>query len=213
MTIAADTTQQPQREPDRRGDSLSSPRSERIAFAADVAELERRVRSSALWRGPDSALVRQLVSFLAYVPESPAELGRERAIWALSQGRGENLTEPLLEALGNDDWRVRAYAAWTLALTRESRAVPALISALQDRVWRLRGAAAWALVEIGDARALTPMTRALNDEAWQVRWAAVSFVGKHEARIAASRLLQPRLNDRHIAVRTAAADALAGQTQ
>lgn len=212
MTIAADTAQQPQREPDRRGDSLSSPSSERIAFAADVTELERRVRSSALWTGPDSALVRRLVSFLAYVPETPAELGRERAIWALSQGRGEALTEPLLEALGHNDWRVRAYAAWTLALTREQRAVPALISALQDRVWRLRAAAAWALVEIADDRALAPLTRALNDEAWQVRWAAVSFVAKHADPIAATRFLQPRLNDRHIAVRTAAADAVTGHT-
>ena len=208
MTIAADTAQQPQREPDRRGDSLSSPLSERIPFAANASELERRMRTSALWTGPDSALVRQLVSYLAYVPESPEQLGREHAIWALSQGRGESLTDPLLEALGNDDWRVRAYAAWTLALTKEQRAVPALISALQDRVWRLRAAAAWTLVEIGDARALAPMTRALNDEAWQVRWAAVSFVAKHGDPAVAARLLQPRLTDRHVAVRSAAADAL-----
>lgn len=212
IAIATETVQQPQGEPDRRRDSLSSPSSERIPFAANVAQLERRVRSSALWTGPDSVLVRQLVSYLAHVSESPAELGRDRAIWALSQGRGERLTEPLLEALGNDDWRVRAYAAWTLGLTREQRAVPALISALQDRVWRLRAAAAWTLVEIGDARATAPMKRALNDEAWQVRWAAVSFVARHLDPVAAARLLQPRLNDRHIAVRTAAADALTSHT-
>ncbi len=208
VTIATDTIQSSRREPDRRADSLSQPSSERIPFVADVPELERRVRPSALWNGPDSALVRLLVKVLPHVADSPEELVRDRAIWALSQARGDGLTEPLLEALGDSDWRARAYAAWTLGLTREQRAVPALIAALQDRVWRLRAVAAWTLVEIGDARALPAMTRALNDEAWQVRWAAVSFVAQHADPVAAARLIEPRRNDRHIAVRTAAADAL-----
>ena len=52
------------------------------------------------------------------------------------------------------------------------------------------------------------MTRALNDEAWQVRWAAVSFVAKRGDPAVAARLLHPRLTDRHVAVRSAAADAL-----
>lgn len=213
VTIATDTAQQSRREPDRRGDSLASPSSERIPFTTDVPALERQVRSSALWTGPDGALVRRLLSFLPHVAESPDELGRERAIWALSQARGDGLTEPLLEALGNSDWRVRAYAAYALSLTRERRAVPLLIVALQDRVWRLRAMAAWTLVEIGDVRALPAMTRAMNDEAWQVRWAAVSFVAQHANPVVTARLLESSLNDRHVAVRTAASDALTRHTR
>lgn len=204
----ADTTQRAPLEPDRRGDSLSQPSSERIPFHADIRQLAARARQPQLWSGPDSVLVRLLVSYLDYDSEAPQELGRDRAIWALSQARGNQLVEPLLGALADGDWRERTYAAWTLALTRERRAVPALLAALEDRVWRLRAMAAWSLGEIADARALTPMTRALNDEAWQVRWAAVSFVARFADATVAARLLQPRLQDRHAAVRDAAADAL-----
>ncbi|HJU73993.1 MAG TPA: M56 family metallopeptidase [Gemmatimonadaceae bacterium] len=195
-------------EPDRRGDSLSAPSSERVPVTANVAELEARVRGSALWSGPDSLLVRELVSHLPHAPTSPEDLVRDRTIWALSQARGDKLVEPLLQALGDDDWRVRAYAAWTLGMAREPRAVPALIAALEHPVWRLRAMAASALDAIGDPRAIDAMSRALNDEAWQVRMPAVSFVASHAQGKTAAGLLQPLRTDRHIAVRLAVQKAL-----
>jgi len=165
------------------------------------------VRASSLWRGPDSLLVRNLMSHVGTTGDAE-ELYRERAGWALRQARGNTLIEPLLESLGDPDWRVQAYAAWTLGVARERRAVPALLRALAHPVWRMRAMAAAALVQIGDPNALSAMTKALEDEAWQVRAPAVSFVATHSVPVTARRLLEPRLSDRHVAVRSAAADAL-----
>lgn len=196
-------------EPDRRGDSLASPLSERVPHTANADSLAAAVRDSPLWNGPDSALARLLATYLTHTQDEPYELGRKRAIWALSRGRGEALVDPLLESLGDADWRVRAYAAWTLGIARERRAVPALIEALGHPVWRMRAMAASALLDIGDPSAMTAMVRALGDEAWQVRWPGVSFVAAYTDSTVAARVLTPLLRDRHIAVRLAAAEALA----
>ncbi|MGQ0643177.1 MAG: HEAT repeat domain-containing protein [Gemmatimonadaceae bacterium] len=166
----------------------------------------------AALNGADSLLLRRLLSNLADVPTGPQELGRDRSLWALTRARDGVLVQPLIDALGDSDWRVRAYAAWPLGVARDRRAVPALVDQLAHRVWRLRAMAAWSLHAIGDAAALPALVRMLDDEAWQVRWPVVLFVGARAAPSIATRLLAARLNDRHIAVRNAAADALAALT-
>ncbi|HEX2079003.1 MAG TPA: M56 family metallopeptidase [Longimicrobium sp.] len=193
-------------EPDTRGDSVAGPLSERVPLPAG---LDYATLGQAGERGPDSALVRLLRAQLRRVPQWEGDLVRDRAAWALLRMRGGRLTEPLLESLDDPDWRVRAYAAWALAQGREPRAVPALLRALQDPVWRLRAMAAFALSEIADPRTREAMTRALGDEAWQVRTNAVRYLA-HFGDADARTRLRAMLSDRHVAVRDAAREALAG---
>ena len=187
-------------EPDTLGDSLASPLSERLPRAPDVSP-------AAALRGPDSALARTLVSGLAHQPDGSFDLVRERAAWALAQAEDGRLIEPLLEALDARDWRVQSYAAWSLALAHEPRAVPRLIPLLRHPVWRLRAMAAAALRSSLDPRAAAAMDAALTDPAWQVRLEAVEYFAARGAPGLDARL-GPRRDDRHVAVRRAAARAL-----
>jgi len=192
-------------EPDRLGDSLANPSSERLPVSATAAQISRAA-SQAL-AGPDAHLARMLFSALAHEPSDPADLIRERATWALLQVEEGRLIEPLMLALGAADWRVQSYAAWALAPSRDPRAIPALLPLLAHPVWRLRAMAAAALRVSGSPEAAGRMRAALADPAWQVRVEAVEyFVALGGPSL--ENTLQPLLNDRHIAVRHAAADGL-----
>jgi beta-lactamase regulating signal transducer with metallopeptidase domain len=187
-------------EPDTSGDSLASPLSERLPRAPEVSP-------AAALRGPDSALARTLLLGLAHQPDGVADLVRERAAWALAQAEAGRLIEPLLAALDARDWRVQSYAAWSLALAHDPRAAPRLIPLLHHPVWRLRAMAAAALRSSLDPRAEAAMDAALTDRAWQVRVEAVEYFGARGGPGLDARL-GPRRNDRHAAVRRAAALAL-----
>jgi len=192
-------------EPDRLGDSIASPSSERLPLPRDAYQVTPAVTQALA--GPDSAFVRLLVAALDHRPDGEADLVRERAAWALSQARGGRLVEPLLSALESRDWRVQSYAAWALASAHDPRAVPLLIPLLGARVWRLRAMAASALRHSGDPRAEAAMHGALSDPAWQVRLEAVEYFGALGGPLRDARL-RPRLDDRHVAVRLAAQQAL-----
>ena len=192
-------------EPDRLGDSVAAPASERLPLHTGAYQVSPRVAQALA--GPDSVLTRLLVAALDHEPSNGADLVRDRAAWALSQARGGHLVEPLLEALDARDWRVQAYAAWALAPARDPQAVVPLIRLLDHPVWRLRAMAAFALREAGDPRAEAAMNTALTDAAWQVRVEAVEYFAALGGPMLDSRL-RPRLGDRHIAVRLAAEHAL-----
>jgi HEAT repeat protein len=188
-------------EPDRMGDSLALPESERVpapsgGYVVDAAAL-------AALEGPDAALAARLTGALDRIPRHQGDLVRERAAWALAQTRDGRLIEPLIDALDAPDWRVQSYAAWALASARDPRAVPPLLKLLDHRVWRLRAMAAVALGESADRRAIRPMTAALTDPAWQVRLEAVNYFVSLDDPALAERV-RPLRNDRHIAVRRAA---------
>jgi hypothetical protein len=192
-------------EPDRRGDSLANPASERVPQLIDSAGLSRSAARALA--GPDSALAGLLVRALARQPRGEEDLVRERAAWALSQSTGDHLVEPLLEALDSADWRVRAYAIWALAPARDPRATGRLVLMLGHPVWRLRAMAAHALRELADPAVREAMNPALTDPAWQVRVQAVEYFAQLDG-ADLSQLLRPRLTDRHMAVRHAAERAL-----
>jgi hypothetical protein len=192
-------------EPDRRGDSLAGPASERLPEPIDSTAVSLGAQRALA--GPDSALARLLVAALDREPQGEEDLVRERAGWALSQVMGDRLVEPLLDALDSADWRVRSYAAWALAPARDSRATSRLVQLLGHPVWRLRAMAAHALRELGDPATTEAMNAALTDPAWQVRIKAVEYF----ARLGGAGLperLRPRLTDRHVIVRHAAEQAL-----
>lgn len=193
-------------EPDRLGDSLSKPASERVYLPPEVYRLSPGAVEALA--GPDSALASRLIAAVGHAPTSDADLVRERAAWALSQASNGRLVEPLLGALHSSDLRIRSYAAWALATARDPRAVTSLVPLLSHEVWRLRAMAAYALRESGDRRAEEGMNAALNDPAWQVRLEAVQYVSALGGPML-SRKLRPLLDDRHVAVRLAAEAALA----
>ena len=180
-------------EPDLRGDAIAAPSSEWIgASPIDVAAA-----------GPDAALIATMQTLAAAQPRSEIDLVPDRARWALHQVRGGQLVAPLIEALRDDDWRVRAYAAWALGVARDRRATAPLLPLLHDRVWRMRAMAAFALAEIADPTAHDAMLDALGDPAWQVRIEAVRYI--RAMGIASDRdVLLAMRADRHVLVREAA---------
>ena len=192
-------------EPDRLGDSLALPTSERIPQR--TGDYRMPPGAARALEGPDSLLARLLAAGLDRAPSHEGDLVRERAYWVLSRAREGRLVEPLLESLRADDWREQAYAAWALAAARDPRALPQLLPLLNHPVWRLRAMAASALRASGDPRAEPVMARALIDPAWQVRTEAVEYFAALGGSDLSDRL-RPRLEDRHIAVRQAAERAL-----
>jgi hypothetical protein len=180
-------------EPDLRGDAIAAPWSEWIgASPIDVAAA-----------GPDAALIATMQTLAAKAPQSEIDLVPDRARWALHQVRGGTLVALLIEALRDDDWRVRAYAAWALGVARDRRATSALLPLLHDRVWRMRAMAAFALAEIADPAAHEAMLEALGDPAWQVRIEAVHYISAMGIASDRDVLLAMRA-DRHVLVREAA---------
>jgi len=177
-------------EPDLLGDAITSPYSEWIG-APDVY-----VDAT----GPDAALIAALQRAAAAAPESDIDLVPDRARWALGRVRDGHLVLPLLAALNDPDWRVRAYAAWALGEARDTRATAPLAGLLSDPIWRMRAMAAHALAQIADPAARPAMERALSDRAWQVRLAAVRYFDSVGDRT----LVDAMRGDRHIAVRSAA---------
>ena len=183
-------------EPDLRGDAIAEPSSEWIgATPLDVVAA-----------GPDAALIATMQTLAARAPQSEIDLVPDRARWALHQVRGGVLVEPLIDALRDDDWRVRAYAAWALGVARDRRATSSLLPLLRDRVWRMRAMAAFALAEIADPAAHEAMLDALGDPAWQVRVEAVHYLGAMRLPTDRDVLLGMRA-DRHVVVRDAATEA------
>jgi len=158
--------------------------------------------------GSDGAAVRRLAASLEHEPQHDADLVRERAVWALANMDGEWVVEPLIRALQDGDWRVRAYAAWALGVASDVRATAAVRAALEDSHWRVRMHAAYAAGDLRDQGAVAGFIRLLSDKRWQVRIAAVENLAEIGGR-AAQAPLKGALRDRNALVRDAAAEALA----
>jgi hypothetical protein len=184
-------------------DLFLDPQSERVAGVRAFDPATASVDMNA----PDRALIAELRNAAARDAQSPYDLVPDRARWALSLVRDGKLIEPMIEALGDADWRVCGYAAWTLAVSGDPRAIEPLIPLLDHSVWRVRAVAAYALGRSGDLRAATAMEKALDDPAWQVRVEAVAYFGALRDDDFLSRI-EPLRNDPHIAVRLAADEAL-----
>jgi beta-lactamase regulating signal transducer with metallopeptidase domain len=191
-------------EPDLRDDSIAGPLSEKLPLAPSLFLAARR---SSAFNGPDSILARTLYAQLDRIPRWYGDLVRDRSAWALSIARDGQLIAPLLDALLDRDWRVRAYAAWALGIAREPRALGRLVQLLDDPNWRMRAMAADAIESIASPSVAERMKAALHDEAWQVRSAAALYFGAiNDPRYIPA--LEAALSDRHMAVQSSAAEAL-----
>jgi HEAT repeat protein len=137
--------------------------------------------------------------------------GGRGVVWALTQFDDPALEAALVAALAEPDATARALAAGRLADVGGSDAVPALLAALDDDDDHVREEVARALGLLADPAAFRPLIAAVRDDPGaHVREEAATAVGALGADDpAAVAVLVDALSDGHVAVRRAAAEALA----
>jgi HEAT repeats/WD domain, G-beta repeat/WD40-like Beta Propeller Repeat len=131
---------------------------------------------------------------------------RVAAVRALEQG-GASSIEPLLAALHDSAWEVRAAAVWALGKLGEQAPLEALLGALADEDPSVRAAALRTLSLLGDRVPLEPLVLALHDAEWQVREIAALTLGERGEQAPLEPLVAA-LHDEHASVREAARMAL-----
>jgi HEAT repeat protein len=120
---------------------------------------------------------------------------------------GTPALHPLVAALSDENWNVRAWSACALGESGDRRAVEPLIAALDDSVGQVRLDAAEALGRIGDRRAIGALVTILDDPDEWLRLYAVRALG-HLVTGEAFAPLVNALDDPHIDVRCQALYAL-----
>jgi len=123
------------------------------------------------------------------------------------RGIGKPAVEPLITALKDKEYSVRAGAAELLGEMKDSRAVEPLIAVLKDKDAYVRSKAEGALVRIKESRAVEPLITVLRDEDRSVRVSAAYILGQMRD----SRAVEPliaALNDKEASVRSEAIKAL-----
>src|SRR5437763_529841 len=149
-------------------------------IASGEAATRAAVLTILMASGDPAAILRRYIE----LSKSLAGFVRERALESL-RAFAENLVEPVIQLLQDDDPDVRAGAINVASVFDDKRIVPATIALLQDPDWWLRLSAAETLGRLKDPRAVEPLVAALADP--DVKWAAVEALG----RIADPRALQP----------------------
>jgi len=164
---------------------------------------ERIMDADRMYDGPMS------IPSLTWAPEAfyatVGKWARESAAVALAK-IGEPAVEPLIKALGDEEWKGRAGAASVLGGIGDERAVEPLIKALEDE--DLDWQSAKALGEIGDSRAVEPLIKALGDDGWPVRMYAAEALGKIGDTRAVDPLIDLLLGDDERDIHESAAIAL-----
>jgi HEAT repeat protein len=126
---------------------------------------------------------------LEYLPKSSLASQRKRIAELLGQSRGQQVVEPLITLLNDNNPKVRSTAAASLSTTRDPRSVEPLIARLRDADWDVRGSACLTLGHLGDPKAAEPLIKLLGDDNVEVRaFAAVAL-----RKIPDSRSLHPLL--------------------
>lgn len=131
---------------------------------------------------------------------------RVHAAWALGLIGGTQAVESLMQALGDELWKVRQSAAGALAeiaiaqpgLSDLNRAVDPLIQTLKDENKEVREAGVWALMSLAEAqidpseikRSVQPLIQALNDVFWKVKVRAAYALEKIDDPRAITPLIQ-----------------------
>jgi bilin biosynthesis protein len=119
---------------------------------------------------------------------------------------GEPAVEMIIDALVDENWRVRWHSAEILGEIKDDRAVKPLINSLNDENNGVRSNSIIALIEIGEP-AVKMLINALDDENWRIRLHSAEILGE----IKDDRAVKPlkeALNDNNNDVRRAADTAL-----
>lgn len=131
---------------------------------------------------------------------------RVAAVRSLGEHGGTTI-EPLVAALNDPAWEVRAAAVWALGTRGEQAPHEALMRAAHDADGSVRAAALRTLGLLADHASIEPLVRALDDPDWQVREIAVLTLGERGEQAPLEPLVA-RLSDEHMAVQEAARMAL-----
>jgi len=113
----------------------------------------------------------------------------------------------LMDAMSDDDARIRLIIIEVLGQLNSAEALPALTEALRDPEWRVRWRAADAIGKLGDPSAVPDLIQILRDPTKDVRIAAAWSLGQIRSAEAVPGLIK-LLSDRDWRVRWAAAEAL-----
>lgn len=89
--------------------------------------------------------------------------------------------EPLVEALNDENFKVRASAARALGKLKSEKSIEPLIKALKDEDYRVRVAVAESLGIIKSKKAIKPLIQTLKDENAEVRAEAAKALGEIQA--------------------------------
>jgi bilin biosynthesis protein len=119
---------------------------------------------------------------------------------------GEPAVEMIIDALVDENWRVRWHSAEILGEIKDDRAVKPLINSLNDENNGVRSNSIIALIEIGEP-AVVVLIDALDDENWRVRLHSAEILGEINDDRAVKPLTET-LNDDNNDVRRAADRAL-----
>ncbi len=133
---------------------------------------------------------------------------RYNTVWALfhiadkNAAKPSGTVEPLIDALGNEDERVRVTAAESLGRLKSKNAENALNGLLNDESWDVQRAAAWALIEIWEP-SFDDLLNKLQDENACIRVAAISKLNELNEKQVKEHLIKP-LKDKCSMVRNEA---------
>ena len=133
--------------------------------------------------------------------------GRQLTAYFLGEIGDSRAIPGLIEALKDEDMRIREIAAKSLGKVKHTEAVPSLIEALHDAKEEVRLEAAKALGKIKDASAVTGLIETLGDSDQEVRLQAVRSLGEIKDSSSVPGLIGS-LNDGYDQIRRYAADAL-----
>jgi twitching motility protein PilT len=117
----------------------------------------------------------ELVKRYLQFSKSLAGWARDRALDSMKEF-GDDLVEPTIELLSDDDDEVRALALTVAGAFNDPRIIPATIELLSDDDWWLRICAADTLGQFDDPTAVAALIEALADP--EARWAAVEALGR-----------------------------------
>ncbi|HUX08969.1 MAG TPA: HEAT repeat domain-containing protein [Acidobacteriota bacterium] len=163
----------------------------------------------------DKSLRFEAIHALAHMEDSRAieslivEFGGESYLAANTLISSENqlAVEPLIEALGNENTKIRRAAAYVLQYINGPDAVEPLTDALNDRCRKVKQHAALALGDIGDCSVVEALAGTLNDEIEEVRISSAEALGRLGDPEALDSLVEA-LGDDSFRVRREAAEAL-----
>jgi WD40 repeat protein len=173
-------------------------------LAPALQHLEWKTRVQAIRQLERSRKQDALAAFLtALEDEHPAV----RAAAAHALGTYPTLqdilsSEPLITALHDPSWHVRAEVVLALGKYREQAPVDLLIAALEDEDETVRATAASALGQLGERVPIECLVKALYDPIWTVREAAAYALSEQGTRVPITPLLLTR-NDKDRAVQDA----------
>ncbi len=111
------------------------------------------------------------------------------AFFKLAGMNDPRITTKLIQALFNQDSRVRTKAIWSLRETRDKLAIRPLVACLQDSDAEVRWSAAHVLAVFNDEQTIQPLIRTLTDPELNVRGAAAMALGQLKSPHAVEALL------------------------